>query len=41
MGELEAGAKVDEDLGYWDEKFHIYDGDIVLNESGQQQKYLV
>ena len=41
MGELEAGEKVEADLGYWGENFHINEVNIFLSESGQQQKYLV
>ena len=41
MGELEAGEKVEADLGYKGENFHINEDNIFLSESGQQQKYLV
>jgi hypothetical protein len=41
MGELEAGEKVEADLEYRGEKFHINVSNIFLSESGQKQKYLV
>jgi hypothetical protein len=41
MGELEAGEKVETDLGFRGEKFHSNEDNIFLSESGQWQKYLV
>ena len=41
MGKLEAGEKVEVDLGYKGEKFHSNEDNIFLFESLQQQKYLV
>ena len=41
MGELEAGEKVEADLGYQGEIFHMNEDTIFFSESGQQHTYLV